>query len=77
MQVSRIGQMSAESGWESAASLPKDLIQEYEDGLQREVVEATFSSGGETVHSLYSACTGTSGELLSKRPKLCGTDDTR
>ena len=35
MQMCRIGQTSAESSWESAASLPSDLIQEYEDGLQR------------------------------------------
>ena len=66
--------------WESASALPSDLIQEYEDGLQREVLDATFSSGGETIHS-YSTCTGTSGDdstLSSKKPKLdYSTGDTR
>ena len=81
MQVCRIGQTSAQSNWESAASLPSDLIQEYEDGLQREVVHSTFSSGGETIYSLYSTCTGTSGNAgmpPSKKPRMehC-TNDTR
>ena len=62
----RIGGTAATSTWESASSLPSELIAEYEDGLQRELVDDSFYSGGETIHVLSSSPITPS----AKRPRL-------
>ena len=45
-QVVRIGGTSFDSTWETCSSLPKQLVDEFEDGVHRELVDNTFSSGG-------------------------------
>ena len=49
-----IGGTSCDSTWEMCSSLPKQLVDEFEDGVRRELIDSTFSSGGETVHTLSS-----------------------
>ena len=51
------------STWESAASLPSKLVAEYGRGVHHELVDVTFCSGGETVHTLPAA-------MGVKRPRL-------
>ena len=50
----RIGEATANSTWEPVSSLPSVLVAEFEKGVQRQLVDHTFSSGGETVHTLSS-----------------------
>jgi len=40
------------SSWERASSLPTALVKDYEDGIQRELYKESFTSGGETIHTL-------------------------
>lgn len=40
--------------WEPASTLPSKLVAEFESGIQQEVVDNKFSSGGETIHTLSS-----------------------
>ena len=49
----RLGGTSCDSTWEMC-SLPKQLVDEYEDGVHRELVDSTFSNSGETVQTLSS-----------------------
>ena len=61
---------TAASTWEPVSSLPSELIAEYEDGVVRELVDDTFSSGGETLHSLSSIQSSRSRTPSAKRPRL-------
>lgn len=40
--------------WEPASTLPSELVAEFESGIQRQVVDDKFSSGGQTIHPLTS-----------------------
>lgn len=40
--------------WEPASTLPSELVAEFESGIQRQVVDDKFSSGGQTIHTLTS-----------------------
>ena len=51
----RIGGTTANSTWEPASTLPSELITEYEEGVQRKLMDDKYFSGGETVHTLSSA----------------------
>ena len=33
------------------------MISEFESGVQRDIAESVFSSGGQTIHSVYSQAT--------------------
>ena len=50
----RIGEATASATWEPASTLPAELVSEFESGMHRELVDNTYSSGGETVHTLVS-----------------------
>lgn len=50
----RIGEASSDSTWEVSSSLPKQLVDEFENGVHRDLIDETFTSGGETVHTLSS-----------------------
>ena len=39
----RIGGISCDSTWKACSSQPKQLIDEFEDGVHRELVDNTFS----------------------------------
>ena len=45
---------SSKSTWEVSSSLPKQLVDELENGVHRDLIDETFTSGGETVHILSS-----------------------
>lgn len=53
--------------WEPASALSSGLVEEYECGVDREVINTAFSSGGETIHTLTSqpAATGS-----HKKPRV-------
>ena len=50
----RIGEASSESTWKVSSSLPKQLVDEFENGVHRDLIDETFISDGETVHTLSS-----------------------
>lgn len=52
MQVVWLGRPVACSTWEQATSLPPSLVDDYEQGVQRELKKESFTSGGETIHTL-------------------------
>ena len=49
-----LGRPVTESTWESATSLPENIVQEFEAGIQRDIQEKPFSSGGQTIHTITS-----------------------
>lgn len=55
MQVVWLGRPVAESSWEPASSLPTTLIKEFDDGIQREIEEHSYTSGGQTICTLSSS----------------------
>ena len=52
--------------WEPASCLPPSIISEFECGVQRDLTENIFSSGGQTLHTICSQATTS----LVKRPRL-------
>ena len=50
----RIGEATLATTWEMSSSLPKQLVDEFECGIQRDIIDEAFTSGGETVHTLSS-----------------------
>lgn len=52
MEVVWLGKPVAESTWEPQDNLPDSLVTEYEAGIFREIQRETFTSGGQTVHTL-------------------------
>lgn len=54
IQVVWLGRPIAESSWEPAATLPATMITEYENGVQRDLEEEVFSSGGQTITTIKS-----------------------
>ena len=56
------------SVWEPASCLSPELVAEYEEGVQRELVDDVFSSGGESLYILFSS--GVLAPSLPKRPRI-------
>ena len=54
IQVVRIGEASSKCVWEPEASLPANIVAEYDKGVQRELVDEVYSSGGRTLHTISS-----------------------
>lgn len=52
--MARIGEARSTCVWEPESSIPPGLIAEYDKGVQRELVEEVFSSGGRTLHTIVS-----------------------
>ena len=57
MQVAWLGKPIAESTWEPESNLPPSLVAEFEAGILREVQKVTFSTGGQSVHTLSTGAT--------------------
>jgi hypothetical protein len=53
-KVARIGEATSNCTWEPESSLPPGLVAEYNEGVERELVESVYSSGGRTLHTLSS-----------------------
>lgn len=66
MLMLHIGFSSQISTWEPSSCLPSSGISDFENGVQRDLAESVFSSGGQTVHSVYSQATTSA----AKRPRL-------
>ena len=49
-----LGKPDTDSTWENASDLPSILISDYERGVKRDIGDNSFSSGGETFHTLSS-----------------------
>ena len=47
-----LGRSVTESSWEVASSLPDVLIEDYERGIQHDLRQQSYTSGGQTVHTL-------------------------
>lgn len=54
MQVARIGEVVSKCEWEPESSLPPELVAEYNEGVERELVDEVYSSGGRTLHTICS-----------------------
>ena len=52
--MARIGEATSKCTWEPESSLPPGLIAEYNEGVERELIESVYSSGGRTLHTLSS-----------------------
>ena len=52
--MARIGEALSKCVWEPESNLPPELISEYNEGVERELVEDVYSSGGRTLHTVYS-----------------------
>ena len=65
VQVVWLGRPIADSTWEPESSLPPSLVSEYEAGILREIQKETFTTGGQTVHTLSTSTT----ESNVKRPR--------
>lgn len=71
LQVVWLGRPITESSWEPASSLPSDIIEEYESGIQRDVQEKSYTSGGQTIYTLLSARESNSAaQPHTKKPRL-------
>lgn len=67
-EVAWLGKPVVDTTWESSSSLPDALIQEFETSQNSAVLES-FSSGGQTVHTLSLQKRGDSCEPAAKRPR--------
>ena len=56
------------STWEPTSCLSPELVAEYEEGVQRELVDDVFTSGGESLHILSSS--SVLAPSLPKRPRI-------
>ena len=65
MQVVWLGRPIADSTWEPESTLPSSLVRDYEAGILREIHAETFTTGGETVHTLSASVR----EPNAKRPR--------
>jgi len=72
-----LGKPEAASTWEPLSSLPSKLVEEYEAGFQREVVDEAFTSAGQTLHTLSSIC-NREARSKTKKPRISepSTDST-
>ena len=65
MQVVWLGRPIGDCTWEPESNLPQSLVAEYEAGILREIQKDTFTTGGQTVHTLSASAT----EQNVKRPR--------
>ena len=65
MQVVWLGRPIADSTWEPESTIPPSLVREYEAGILREIHKQTFTTGGQTVHTLSASAR----EPNVKRPR--------
>ena len=65
----------AESTWKSVSSLPQSLIEDYEAGVKSDIQQYSFSSGGQTIHTLLTVQKDNQHDIPpdSKRPRLCNS----
>ena len=56
IQVIWLGRPVTESSWELASSFPDVLIQDYEHGIQHDLHQKSYTSGRQTIHTLYTVC---------------------
>lgn len=47
-----------ESTWEPAASLPQNLVADFESGITKEVERQSVTAGGQTLHTLATVSRG-------------------
>ena len=47
-----LGRPDTTSTWEKSSSLPSKLVEDYERGVQYSIETYSFTSGGETFHTL-------------------------
>ena len=69
-QVVWLGKPVTDSTWETAESLPTTLVQEYESGIVRDIQKESFTTGGQTVHTLSTVPVTRGEESTTKRLKI-------
>ena len=63
-----LGRPLAESSWEAASSLPEYLVQDYENGIEHEIQEEVFTSGGHALHTISTKrCDGLTEPVQKKK----------
>lgn len=55
IKVTWLGNPATKTTWENAADLPREMVKEYEDGLNRTIQEDMYTSGGQTLCVLSTA----------------------
>ena len=73
-QVVWLGTPTMKTSWEPASTLPSSLVEDYEKGASGDVLES-FSSGGQTIHTM-STTPGGANEPKSKKMKCMGSKET-
>ena len=68
-----LGRSVTESSWEVASSLPDVLIEDYERGIQHDLHQQSYTSGGQTVHTLSTVRKVDETSLEAKRPCVVDT----
>ena len=57
MQIVWLGRPITDSTWEPESTLPPSLVADYEAGIVREIQKESFTTGGQTVHTLSASAT--------------------
>ena len=65
-----LGQTVTDSSWEPESKLPATLVKEYEDGIEREIIEHRYSSGGQVVTTITSELQDSAEVSEIKKPRL-------
>lgn len=65
-----LGRPLTESSWELASSLFNVLIQDYEHGIQHDLHQKSYTSGGQTIHTLSTVCKDETPPPEAKRPRV-------
>lgn len=61
------GDENASSTWEVASNLPFALVKDFEKGIHYNICHESFSSGGETYHTVSAKSVETEDESSSRK----------
>ena len=65
-----LGDPNISSTWELASNLPSALVEDYERGIHYDISHESYSSGGETFHTIAAKSVQSEDERPSKRTKV-------
>lgn len=65
-----LGKPITESNWEPVSKLPSSMVQEYENGIQRNICSSVSISGGHSLCTISATLQGDNTETVLKKPRL-------
>ena len=65
-----LGDPNISSTWELASNLPSALVEDFEQGIQYDISRDSYSSAGETFHTITAKSVQSADERPSKRTRL-------